>query len=140
MKVSTFIRVALLGPVVLPILAWLLPATGVAAIGLIFTVGILYYGIGYVLFAMAVLTWLQRPRTEREVIRATLIAPALAAPLLATSVVLTSFLLGTGGRDGLTEFFGMTGIALVVGYAYAGLVLLIGHFVAFSSGGNRAAV
>jgi hypothetical protein len=133
MKTSTFIRLALLGPIVLPILAWLFPGVGVAALGMFFTVGIMYYGTGYAIFAVAVLVWLERPRSDKQIIVAILVAPVLAAPLLAASVVISSLIMGTGGRGGLREFLGVAWLSLRVGYFYTGLTIVIGLFVAFSS-------
>ena len=127
MRHVTFLRLSLLGPLVLPPLAMLLLPGWFGAGGLIMTVGIMYYGIGYVIFAVGVLVWLARPRSERELGRAVMIAPAIGAPVIAMSGLVVSMIVGDASRNLLPDFALWLCLVLVIGYAYALLIRLVGR-------------
>jgi hypothetical protein len=125
MQTATFIRASLLGPILLPPLASLVPIAAIGGPGLILTAGLTYYGAGYALFALSVLFWLRRPRDDASIRHAVLVAPLLCAPLIAVSVVAIDFANSVVRASDLWAGVAISaGMTIVLGYLYIGLVMI----------------
>ena len=130
MRLATFLRLSLLGPLVLPPVAALLPFSSIAMPAVILSVGILYYGFGYALFAVGVLYWMRRPRPTPVLLRAALLAPLIASPLIAISVATFDHAFDTGrGTAALTSLIFWMGLTILVGYCYVFCVLFVARLL-----------
>jgi|WetSurMetagenome_2_1015567.scaffolds.fasta_scaffold12566_4 hypothetical protein len=119
MRPATFFRLSLLGPLLLPLLGAVTPILPLQVPALILSVGILYYGPGYVVFALGVLFWLRAPRTPDALFKAALLGPVVAAPLIALSVIAVSLLVHTDRLANAPLAALLWGTAtLVLGYGY----------------------
>ena len=125
MRAVTYYRLSLLLPVVFPLLA--LVVRPLAGLGLILIVGMVYYGVGYGLFAVGALYWLSRPRDSTILPVAALVSPFFFAPLGALNATITVLI--AGGRTVelvMTNLVFGAGASVAVGLCYAIPIAAVG--------------
>ncbi|WP_420129349.1 hypothetical protein [Longimicrobium sp.] len=125
MSVKTYYRWALLLPLLVPALAWLLqgllPGSAAAMAYLLF-MSVVIGGVPYLLFAIGFLLWM-RGASDARVHRGILLAPLTYTVVLV--ICLTLFLLVDGTLSNSSDSLGtFVGFALVFGYGYVALAEL----------------
>lgn len=119
MRQATFCRLSLFAPLVFPLLGAVTPLLALQVPALILSVGLIYYGPGYAVFALGVLLWLRTPRTPTALLKAALWGPVVASPLIVLSITSVSLVAGTDRVANLPLAALLWGAAtLVLGYGY----------------------
>jgi hypothetical protein len=104
---------------------------GVRTLAGILAIGLMYYGFGYVLFALGALYWLRCPRDPGTLHVAAVISPLLFAPIGALSIVVVGTIGGTGGGAEMVVpgFFLWAGLSAAVGFVYVIPLAAVGALV-----------
>lgn len=119
---ATFYRLALLVPVLVPVLLWAFPVLSAGEATAFFLYSTLATGASYLVFALAIAWWIEG-RPAPSVRRLALRAPMLYLPLAWLELAVRDVMAGRPGESlhpATMVFIGAS--VLLVGYVYVGLV------------------